>query len=181
MIEVRLGSLGRARLWDGPEVPAFAGTRVATRVLSAGAAVSRPSRSLAVEVVIPRGAVVVYGMLGAAFASDGMSALEMTVMAGAGAEFSDSLAIAPETALLGVPEQYAEGIVSGFLRGAEKVGRLPGGSLVFDRGAHGQVGSNPNVFTSLAACVTRLLMGDEEPWEIPLAQEFGLSAWNSAG
>lgn len=175
MIEVGLGRLGRARLWDGPEVPAFDGARVAARVLPAGAAVSRPSRSLAVEVVIPRGAVVAYGMLGAAFSSDGAAALETTVLAGVGAEFSGSLAIAPETALLGVPGEYAEGIISGFLRGAEKVEPLPGGSLVFDRGAHDLVGSSPIVFTSLAACVTRLLLGDEQPWETTLAQELGLS------
>lgn len=175
MIEVGLGPLGRARLWDGPEFPVFNGARIAMQVLSADATVSRPSQSLAVEVIIPRGAITAYGLLGAAFTPDGGTSLEMTVTAGTGAEFSDSLATAPEEVYLGVPREYSKGIVSGFLRGVERVRPLPGGSLIFDRGAHGVIGSSPITFTSLAACVTRLLLGDRSSLETTLAQEFGLS------
>jgi hypothetical protein len=174
MIEVRLGAFARGRLWEPMELPAASGWPVADHVVKADAGAAAEGKSLAVEVAIPRGPVVSYGLLGGTYGRVPDELLRMSVLGGGQGEFDGSLAGPPEMVLFGLPSEYVEGISSGFLAGVDRLPVTPGGSLTFDRAAYGRIGSSPLLFRELAVCVTRLVLGDPAPWDEVLREELKL-------
>lgn len=174
MIEIRLNAFARGRLWEPMELPAVTGGPVVDHVVKADAGAAAQGKSLAVEVAIPRGPVVSYGLLGGTYERAPDELLKMTVFGGEQGEFDDSLAGPPERAIFGLPSEYADSIASGFLAGVDRLPATPGGSLTFDRSAFGRIGSSPLLFRELAVCVTRLVLGDPAPWHEVLREELKL-------
>ncbi len=174
MIEIRLSAFARARLWGPMELPAVAGGSVADHVVKADKGTVAQDKSLAVEVAIPRGPVVSYGLLGGTYEQAPDELLKMSVLGGEQGEFDGSLAGPPETVIFGLPSEYVDGIANGFLAGVDRLSATPGGSLAFDRAAYGRIGSSPLLFRELAVCVTRLVLGDPAPWDEVLREELKL-------
>ena len=174
MIEVRLGAFVRGRLWESMELPAAWGGPVANRVIQADGGVAAQGASLAVEVAISRGPVVSYGLLGGTYEQLPGELLKMSVLGGEQGVFDGALAGPPESVVFGLPSEYVDGIVNGFLAGVDKLSAAPGGLLTFDRAAFGRIGSSPLLFRELAVCVTRLALGDPAPWDEVLREALNL-------
>jgi len=173
VIEVRLGS-ARARLWENGELPRLTGEPAANRQLAAAPPALSEITSLAVEVAIPRGGVVSYGLLGATFVPDATGSLSISVLSGDGQPFTRALAGPPEEVMIGLANEYVDSVINGILAGTMAIPAIPGGSLVTDRAAHGAIGSSALLFRELAACVTRLVLDGSEPWQDALRQELHL-------
>jgi hypothetical protein len=174
MIESRFSTGARARLWDSEELPRLTGPSAVERVFHGARSGVLSWTGLAIEVAIPRGGVMSYGLLGGVFQGRPGDSIAVSVYSGEDSEFSDPLAGPPEKALIGLPAEYVTSVLEGFLAGKDTIGYIPGGSLAFDRAVHGAIGSSRVVFRALAATVTRLALGDPEPWEAVLQEEFAL-------
>lgn len=173
MIQLNLNAYARARLWDSSELPDLGGLPVVEHILRASEN-AKPSKNIAIEVAVPRGGVTSFGLLGATFEPARAASLTMTVLSDGDRVFPDALAPSPERAVFGLPQEYVNSVVNGFLKGAALLADIPGGSLVFDRAAHGMLGSSCELFRELAACVTRLALGATMPWDVALREELGL-------
>jgi hypothetical protein len=174
MIEARFNDFARGRLWGSTELPAMTGRPVADHVVKADAGAVTQDKSLAVEVAIPRGPIVSYGLLGGTYKQVPGELLKISVLGGEQREFDGSLASPPEKAIFGLPSEYVDGIANGFFAGVDRLSATPGGSLTFDRAAFGPIGSSPLLFRELAVCVTRLVLGDPAPWDEVLREELRL-------
>jgi hypothetical protein len=172
-MQVNLNKNARARLWDSAELPHLGGSPVVEHVLRSDGG-TRPAKSIAIEVVVPRGGTASYGLLGVTFECTQTASLAMSVLSSDGRVFAEALALPPERAMFGLPTEYVNSVLSGFLGGAASLDDIPGGSLVFDRAAHGMVGSSGKLFRDLAACVTRVALGETMPWDEVVREELGL-------
>lgn len=119
--------------------------------------------TLAVEIEIPRGPMISYGLLGLHYRPGG-SVLEVSVSVSTGGIWSDSLA-AGDTVHWGLEEEYADAVLESASRVAE-AGTLPCGSVAFDYSAFGEVGSSPRVFGALAAVLLQVTSASPRPREV---------------
>ena len=174
MIELNLTALARARLWESVELPSLLGPPAAEEVLEAAALDVKPSKSIIIEVAVPRGGVTSYGLLGAKFEPAHRASLAMSVLSDGDRSFSDALAGSPERVKFGLPSEFVRSVVSGFLSGARQFADVPGGGLVFDHAAYGELGSSGELFRELATCITRLALGSATRWDTALREELGL-------
>lgn len=173
MIQLNLTTLARARLWDSAELPSLLGPPIAEEVVQATLVV-KMSKSVIIEVAVPRGGVTSYGLLGARFEPAHNASLAMSVLSDGDRSFNNALAGSPEQVEFGLPPEYMSSVVSGFLSGTRQFADIPSGSLVFDHAAHGKLGSSGELFRELATCVTRLALGTATPWDAALREELGL-------
>jgi hypothetical protein len=173
MIQLNLTVLSRARLWEPAELPSLLGPPVAEEVLEAALDVDA-SKSVIIEVAVPRGGVTSYGLLGAKFEPAHGASLAMSVLSDGDRSFSNALARFPERVEFGLPSEYVSSVVSGFLSGARQFADVPAGRLVFSHAAHGKLGSSGELFRELATCITRLALGAATPWDVALREELGL-------
>ena len=116
--------------------------------------------AFAVEIEIPRGPMISYGLLGLHYRPGG-TGLEVSVSVGTGSVRSDSLA-AGDTVRWGLDAEYADAVLQRVSRVAE-AGTLPCGSVAFDYSACGEVGSSPRVFGALAAVLLRAIGASPRP------------------
>jgi hypothetical protein len=161
--ELELGRYRRARFWDG-ECPGAGYGRVGvlTRDLTArGAAID--GREVAVELVVPRGPMVMYGLVGCRYeparGGDGLTVrVEHSAGPfGVGDAFASTLAISPERPVRGLPLELAEAVVVG-IDDALGQGSEPGpGVLTCACAAYGAFGSSPVMFRALSRVVSTLL------------------------
>ena len=111
--------------------------------------------------MVPRGGKADYGALGATFTPSAMPDLAVTVpylsSTGAGAGYSSDLVLASESAHLGLPREFADAVLAGVREQVSMGPSVGSGRLVFDRAAHGLVGSSRNHFHILARALVRLL------------------------
>ncbi|ROO59298.1 hypothetical protein EDC02_1093 [Micromonospora sp. Llam0] len=128
----------------------------------------RPYRSsAAIELMIPRGADVQYGLLGGTYyaTSDDRLVLRAATIdedvAGCGLEYRDSLVRSLETPRVGLPRHLAEGAISGLKSWFSVQGSLSPGILSLDCAAFGSVGSSSVVFGHLASLLVSVMMAQE--------------------
>jgi hypothetical protein len=107
MIEARLGAFTRARLWESTELSRLAGPPALRRTVRVGQGEAARNSSLAIEVAVPKGAVISYGLPGGAFEWKQSYLLEASVLDGGDGKFSDPLVGWPETVDVGLPSGYA--------------------------------------------------------------------------
>ena len=109
------------------------------------------------EVMIPMGGMVGWGALGITFRlTDGhLLAVEVVSCAGRGDPWNGALVAGFDQAFAGIP-QWAESPVLDSAAVALAGAPLGSGSLRFDRGAYGTVGSSPFVFRCLAWALVHL-------------------------
>jgi hypothetical protein len=163
---VPLPHLGRAKIWLG-ELPAL---RVQpARALSGFVQARRPAfpeaRRAALEIVLPRGATISYGLLGAELhpSQTGRLLYEVAVSEASGSIFEDSIAVRPEEVRVGLPEEYAPSVVEGILEAERQTPNLVSGRLLIHCAAHGIVGSSRWLFARLARTLTKILTLESMP------------------
>ena len=153
-----LGSSCRCRVWIGELPPiSFVGERAVSRQIQHVAEYETASFKCAAEIVIPRGARMLYGALGAEFASSARASgltVEVNVCNESRRRFSDSLIAHMEEVSVGLPSEYVESVFSGAQISQTEHRMLSTGTLRFAYAAHGAVSSNAPLFRQLASCLT---------------------------
>lgn len=118
-----------------------------------------PRSSAAVELMLPRGARVEYGGLGAVFTPEETHRLVVQVLTskGAGKPYGEALAYRVDTVSMGLPDEYREGIFDG-VQQTDDTRLLGSGTLRFGCAVHGEVGSSRSFFRRLSRLVVQLLL-----------------------
>jgi hypothetical protein len=167
MLTVRLGRLGKGRVWldDMPDM-AYDAARVEECSTAAG-----PGKALrphaAVEMFLPRGPVAMYGALGVMFTPGAGNGLMIHVgAADVGMDLcKDALAAAIDEVRTGLLPEFVDAALKGLLAGAEAVGH-GAGVLMVTHAACGRIGSNSWIFERLGrAAVIALTTPAETDWE----------------
>ncbi|MBI4510126.1 MAG: hypothetical protein HY698_10870 [Deltaproteobacteria bacterium] len=172
MRSIPLGRFGKARLYvhERPDA-AYNVIRVDERITSV-----QQSRMLALEVAlevyIPRGALVEYGLLGMRFVPEERQDLVVQVCVGEPCDraYQESLARLVDDVRVGLPDEYATSVTSAICALAPTT--LGPGLLLVDRAAHGLIGSSPALFEKLAQALVMMVSGLSEP-DSQVARLFG--------
>lgn len=164
MIELNLSSYRKARVWVGhlPQEAYFDSVSILQKRLPID---SNKSKNLAdnlfaVEIVIPRGGMTTYGLLGAEYInciSDNFS-VEVYSSELETKKFNNSLCADFETAFIGLPAEYANFIQKNVVEYLEnEINFIPTGNLIFKCAAHGKIGSNQEIFKELSTVICEYL------------------------
>lgn len=158
-------SATRARIWID-ELPEDAtlpeGLAAERRVISNVGGTAR-RKSVAFEVFRAFGASFHYGLLGAAFEETGSSDFEYAVAIedpNPSITLPKSLAGTLDQVLVGGGDEFAAAVVAGIEELDPQT--LPVGILTFTCMAHGEVGSAPAMFSSLARAIVRMMTRAED-------------------
>jgi hypothetical protein len=163
-----------ARVWlDESPRAQYVPTAVMRRVVSSGLSMPPVIRLAGVELVVPRGAMASYGLLGAELLEGTEQGDVVTVaVARTDSPMPDSLAGTLDDVRVGLPEEYASAVISGVERLVHG-GAHFGGELAFRWAAHGLVGSSGPFFADLAELVGKLLFSATTPSTGDLVELFG--------
>jgi hypothetical protein len=116
-----------------------------------------------VEVVVPQGPHVAYGLLGGEYKpTPGRSTLEVITQYsemyfGVGDPFESQIAISPEVPVVGLPLELAKPVITGVQDAHMRGAALSPGILTIDCAAYGVFGSYPVFFRALGSVLTALL------------------------
>lgn len=160
MEQLTIGSFGRARVWCNEVAGAvYRGSGVKTAVVPAREN-CLGSRSVVVEVLIPRGPRAEYGLLGLGYVPRATGRLEVKIdFTDLPADlFSGSLAGALDEVRAGLPGEYAESVAAGVMSSVDLLGS---GCVRVEEAARGIVGSSPKMFERLSRVVMEILGGRE--------------------
>lgn len=134
-----------------------------THVFEGGAAIAQ-WRRVAIEVFQPFGASFHYGLLGGEYQSTERGELEVIVPVDTPFSerlYGDALASSLDTVTIGGLPEYAGAICSGLEQ--MNIGARPSGVLNITCMAHGEIGSAPIVFSSLARALVIALCRSDQP------------------
>lgn len=158
MQEFDLGVGRRCKVWIGELPPiSFVAGRIVTRELDYVAKSKTASFKAATEIVIPRGARMLYGALGVEFTPSTTTSnltIEVNVCDASGSRFAQSLIANIDEVFIGLPSEYVEAVLSGVETSQKQNLVLSPGTLRFAYAAHGAVSSNAPIFRQLALWLT---------------------------
>ena len=122
------------------------------------------NHTIIAELFLPRGARVVYGVLGANYKFEASRKLSLTTHQTLNDKkiFKDSLLDPIEEVYVGLPEEYEDGIYSGVKRVCDENKLLLTGNLDFCYAAHAEVSSSSWVFQKLAYIISNLFCMSED-------------------
>lgn len=159
---IRFTPVARARIWPQINDLAFpVAGELRTRIASRAIIDAVWSEHLILEVYVPRGARVEYGLLGLLLEKD-RDGVEVVVpySAGISASLAGSLASGLDDVRVGLPEEYAGAVLAALLASEA----LPNGLIRVCAAAHGAVGSSPKFFARLTAAALVLMRdGTQDP------------------
>lgn len=161
-MEIELRFQRKARVWFDDRPAWLAAPPVHLKTCRSGGMV--PSRaSAAVELLVPRGADVQYGLLGGTFSAT--SGTQLAVLANVGGTqsesglgYSDALVGRLETPSVGLPDYLAEAAMVGMQKRNFARDALTPGVLTLDCAAFGEISSSPDHFANLASILIALLV-----------------------
>jgi hypothetical protein len=116
---------------------------------------SHPGGYLAVEVIVPQGGRVVYGMLGGTWQPDsgGVARIDVPIArTKLRARRLDGLRV-PEHPIAGIAYEFLPDVIEGAASAMEEILGGSGGVLLFSCAAHGPIGSSAKAFGALAYAV----------------------------
>ncbi len=121
-----------------------------------------PRGHAAVELSVHTGPRVHYGGLGATFvpAHTGQLLIQVSTSADKGQLLSDSLVGKMDKVHIGLPTEYAAGVLKGVMN-TDLTSSIGNGTLHFCCAVHGEIGSSPWMFQALSRIVIRLLCVDK--------------------
>lgn len=163
MLSGSVGKLGKFRLTDEVRHPSLCvGSELSGPVFSCrvDGVLPRGVRVLILEVMIPRGARALYGLLGGRFVpSDegGKLLVRTAIESDITPVYGDALLAPIEPVKVGLPAEYALAAVHGVERAVSKGVDLRPGSLEFCYAGHGEASSNAPIFDQLGYSLTNLL------------------------
>jgi hypothetical protein len=131
---------------------------MATRVVNPKIVVNASRSIAALEMYIPHGPKASYALLGAELMDSEAVGLKVVVSVNSvGFRFARSLALPPEETKVGLPEEYANAVLTGAENAAVLFGLPTKRALQFRWAAHGLVSSSPWIFEKVSGLVVRLL------------------------
>src|SRR5664279_4593772 len=112
---LKLSRHRRGRVWLGePPDASYSPTRSLRRVVSSGLAIRPAIRIAGIELVVPRGGMASYGLLGAELLDSERGDGEVNVnVAVSNVPMHGSLAVMPDRVWVGLPDEYANAVISG--------------------------------------------------------------------
>lgn len=164
MFELDLPLHRQARAWVDNTPPAsFEADETFAHISPAGKPGFPEVRRVAVELLIPKGARVLYGLLGAEYRPSESGELHVLINSlSAGPPLEDPLlSPALDEVQIGLPAAYMDSVIEGVMLANE--GDLPAGMLKFQYAAHGIVSSCQAIFRALSLTVVRLLATNQLP------------------
>jgi hypothetical protein len=110
----------------------------------------------AIELLIPEGPKLSYGLLGGTFDATTTEGFKVDIWTSSGGPiYSSGLLSNLDTAVAGLNEEYLSGVVEGLQSSSKMTNTLGTGHLVINCASHAMAYSNKRIFTRLA----RLLLG----------------------
>lgn len=152
--ELEIGAGCRCRMWsdETPKI-VFSQETSESRVVSAVDTNAGMPFLAAAEVLIPRGARVVYGALVVEYfpsVKQDWLEIEVAIKDRNDVQWSDSIAASLDEVYVGLPTEYVGAIFSGACLALAQSNCQLSGRLRFSGGAHGCASSNDNIFKGLA-------------------------------
>ncbi|MCP4152390.1 MAG: hypothetical protein GY757_31925 [bacterium] len=119
-------------------------------------------KSLCLELFIGPREISNYGLLGIEFLANDSDLLTIIVNESSvdGKILSNSLAMQIDEVHIGIPKIYAKSISNCSEKTYKTLEKVPSGSLIFNIGAHGYVGSSPLIFSIITRVIINLLKLD---------------------
>lgn len=165
MFEIGLPFHRQARVWIDDLPPAsFDADEVYEQIILSGKPIFSETRRVAIELLVPKGARVLYGLLGAEFQPSESGDLRVVIeaLSSDGSPFENALLPSLlDEVQIGLPRLYVPGVFEGVTRVNEW--SLPPGRLHFQAAAYGVVSSCEAIFRVLSFTVVRLLMQNPRP------------------
>jgi hypothetical protein len=164
MLEIELGKYRRARLWinDIPESCRIPSSELAANLVSKERDMDMATRGIALELYIPLGGRLVYGLLGAEFIKNDSDSLSVDLYPSISRfkKYNDALCGAIDDAYVGLPEFCTKVVRTETQKYLENCTNKPSGKLIYNCSAYSEVGTNQDVFQKLTIIVCRFLFSD---------------------
>lgn len=166
IVQIELTAFRRARIWlNEPPNASFEPTSVLSwRIPKDPAASSFPNRSVAVELVVPLGGRIGYGLLCASYkeTSSDLTLISVMVSEAASLSFETPLYNGPGAVFVGLPLVFTESVKKGALKFFADQGNCgPPGELTFNGAAFSEVGSSPAIFEQISKIICKYLLSDK--------------------
>lgn len=165
MQTIDLGFHSQARVWlkDSLPIIIYPALNIITQDIQTGLTCKSGTRQAALEIFIPVGPRVCYGLLGAKFIPNDSGRLSVEVRVSTENEsiFSSSMAATVDTVKIGLPEEYSQSVIEGIvnsLTNPKMIEILGSGVIGIEQAAHGELSSSKKMFRNIAATLTRLLL-----------------------
>lgn len=159
MTELNLSLHRKARIWTNEfsEVcisPTSSLKRTFMRTVDASS--NLRSNHFVVEIIIPAGARIVYGLLGAEYKNSQNNDLLLEIYSSKSKNrsYNDSLSNSLERNFVGLPFTYAESVEKAVTQYFEnKINFVPSGKLTFKYAVHGEISSCQDIFEKLSTII----------------------------
>lgn len=156
-----LGELKKGRLWINQVYNLQYGTnKIVKSHFKANNTNEVSIANIVLELLLMPRHVSNYALLGASFTPTSGELLEVRVNISQynGEVTKDSIAMPEDEVHLGIPEEYAEGIVETTDSVIKEIGGFPSGILEFNVGAHGYVGSSILTFSKITSIILKIMI-----------------------
>ena len=150
-----------ARVWLDELLPAmFKPDKILEHLFVPKPSLSTCFCKAAVELLVPKGPIGVYGLLGAELVPNlsGSLRLQVGVSNQKLSHYENSLALRSDSASIGLPQEFADSVLDGAIECLGSNRNLPSGDLVFFCAAAGNVGSNSALFRELGELVPKMIL-----------------------
>ncbi|SRR6266404_1634891 len=166
IVKIAVGKFGKGVVWlsELPTCAIFKAQSIVESVNPSAGNHGGMLRQAAIELNIPKGPRSEYGLLGGTFQPDSSMTLRTYIHTTSffGPTYPSTVAIGSEVTHIGIPLEYEPGISSGIEDAISVRSALPSGELRFDRGVHGEIGSDSLIFRYLSYIVFGLFEFIEE-------------------
>lgn len=171
MITLDLPFHNKARVWIGDLPQSFYSVdRIIERVIDLDKPSLKSTHRAAIEMIVPRGARNIYGLLGAEMLPNKLNCIGVQIFTSnqEGEPLVESLAHSLDDPRVGLPNEYAYSIIDGVLAAKEEDKVFSSGEIKFNCAAYSPISSCEFIFKHLSQAVTKILsLGN-----IPLTEEY---------
>ena len=168
MIRLDLPRYRKARVWvENLPSALFESERTLEHTIPASKQISvATQRIIIVELLVPKGPRLEYGLLGAELQSELSAELRILVNIAPASSLASNDSLLPralDEVKIGLPFPYGEAVIKGVTAVAKEMSELVTGKLHFKYAALGNVSSSAAIFELLGRTVFRLLMTGDIP------------------
>ena len=161
-----LNGLNKIRIWDKPcnELRLEKNQKRNLYEFDYKEEIAKKNRTIIAELFLPRGARVVYGILGADYEYEERKKISLITYETTDDKkiFQDSMLCRIENAYIGLTDEYAEGVYTGAKLAYDENKILLNGKLDFCYSAHAEASSSAWVFQKLAYLLCNLFCAPKE-------------------
>lgn len=166
ILNINLDFNSKACVWikDSPSI-IYPAIDILTKEIQTGLAHQSGIRQAVLELIIPVGPRVCYGLLGTEFIPNDSEKLSLEVRISTENEsiFKDSMAGLVDTVRIGLPREYAQSVMEGIISSLnhQVIETLGAGVIRLEQAAHGEISSSQKMFRQMAATTIQLLLLDQ--------------------